>query len=445
MAEIKKYPTKPFECWDKAKELRMDIYRRIAQAKEKGWIVASGGTEALIAVPAGLGDDYIPFGGEPYGASTAALGLSEKFMEGCEAKGYARDLCGYCRNYLGSVFLNQYAFGGPYPEPTFYYQLHACDTHGKWYQPVAEYTKRPYFAIDGGNLYRWPQWKESEKRRKNKLDYMAAQIHDSIEWMEKVTGREYDDEKLINAVHNEMVSTSLWAKCCELNKNIPAVMDLKTLYSFYVVAVLRRHTKEAVEFYHMLYDELKERAAQGIAAIANERYRMLHDSQPPWHALRMYRYIETFGIVIVGSHYDYMLSGGWELYYEDGKPYVRAATPIPKEKLKTRDDAVRALAHWILEHHLILRFFRFPVIGRTDIPVALARDWKCDGVIIHLNRGCESLAMSQLEVRQALINAGLPVLTYEGNVADPREFDEARTLARIDAFMESQGLKRLVE
>ena len=65
MAGIKKYPTKPFECWGKAKELRMDIYQRLAQASEKGWVVSSGGTEALITIPAGLGDDYIPFGGEP--------------------------------------------------------------------------------------------------------------------------------------------------------------------------------------------------------------------------------------------------------------------------------------------------------------------------------------------------------------------------------------------
>ena len=85
------------------------------------------------------------------------------------------------------------------------------------------------------------------------------------------------------------------------------------------------------------------------------------------------------------------------------------------------------------------------MIERRNIDVAIAKDWNCQGVIMHLNRGCEGWAVGQLEVRRALVEAGFPVLAYEGNVADPREFDEPRTYARIDAFMESQGLKKLFD
>ena len=83
------------------------------------------------------------------------------------------------------------------------------------------------------------------------------------------------------------------------------------------------------------------------------------------------------------------------------------------------------------------------MIERRNIDVSIARDWNCKGVIMHLNRGCEGWAVGQLETRRALIEAGFPVVAYEGNVADPREFDEARTFGRIDAFMESQKLKKL--
>jgi len=53
--------------------------------------------------------------------------------------------------------------------------------------------------------------------------------------------------------------------------------------------------------------------------------------------------------------------------------------------------------------------------------------------------------VGQLEVRRALVEAGFDVLTYEGNVADPREYDGPKTFARFDAFLEGQGLKRLVD
>jgi benzoyl-CoA reductase subunit B len=343
---------------------------------------------------------------------------------------------------------NQFAFGGKYPEPDFYFQVAMCDTQPKWYQPAAEYTGKPYFVIDGGAFWRWSKWNESEKRRRNKLEYLVAQMHDSIEWMEKVTGRKYDDDGLADAVYNEIISVSKWAKCCELNKNVPAPMDEKSMYAFYVIHVLRRHTKEAVEFFNMLYDELQERVARGIAAVEYERFRCLHNSQPAWFALHIFRYMEKFGVVCVGSQYDFMLSGGWDLYYDaDGKPHIKAAEPPAdlKERIKTRDGALRTLASWVLEYQLGAKSWRLPMIGRRDIAKAIARDWSCQGCIMHLNRGCEGWAVGEMEERQSLLEEGLPVLAYEGNVADPREFDIPKTYARIDAFMESQGLKNLVD
>ncbi|MBI2329681.1 MAG: 2-hydroxyacyl-CoA dehydratase [Chloroflexi bacterium] len=73
----------------------------------------------------------------------------------------------------------------------------------------------------------------------------------------------------------------------------------------------------------------------------------------------------------------------------------------------------------------------------------MARLWHCDGAIIHFNRGCEGWAIGEPQIRLALQENNIPVLSYEGNVADTREFDEARTRARIDAFFESQGLEKL--
>jgi len=35
------------------------------------------------------------------------------------------------------------------------------------------------------------------------------------------------------------------------------------------------------------------------------------------------------------------------------------------------------------------------------------------------------------------------VLIFEGNMGDEREFDEARTMARMDSFMESLDIPKL--
>ena len=41
-----------------------------------------------------------------------------------------------------------------------------------------------------------------------------------------------------------------------------------------------------------------------------------------------------------------------------------------------------------------------------------------------------------------LAAAGIPVMTYEGNMGDEREFDMVRAQNRVDSFMETLNLKR---
>jgi len=73
--------------------------------------------------------------------------------------------------------------------------------------------------------------------------------------------------------------------------------------------------------------------------------------------------------------------------------------------------------------------------------IRIAKEWKLNGVMLHYNRGCEGLTLGIAENRLALLDAGFPVMAFEGNNADEREFDEARTKAKINAFMETLGAK----
>lgn len=71
----------------------------------------------------------------------------------------------------------------------------------------------------------------------------------------------------------------------------------------------------------------------------------------------------------------------------------------------------------------------------------IVKDWMAQGVLIHLNRGCEGTAVGQMENRMELMKAGIPVLTFEGNMGHFREFDLARTISRIETFF--LGVERI--
>jgi benzoyl-CoA reductase subunit B len=437
MSQTHKYPTEPLRCWKKAKEIRQRYYERYRDAKDNGGIRWAGGAWSLSAVPSGLGRDVVSITSEPYGASIAFdRSFSMRCMEAIEKKGFARDLCSYMRNYWGSVLLNEYAFGGPFPMPDFIWQDHICCSHAKWYQVVndLEGGTIPYFCVD---VAAGP----AHEIDANKIGYLVGQMQDGIEWMEKVTGRTYDDELLREACEHEFRSTSVWAEICDLNKAIPAPLDEKTMYSLYVLGTLEKHSKEVADFYEELRDEVKDRVARGIAAIPNERCRLLSDTQPPWGFLKVFRYLEDFGAVSIGSLYTFGLIGLWEVK-PDGTWGPRTTPMDVGADLSTRDRVLAAYAEWNLNKPEWQHFYS-PHL-KSEMMVRLCREWHADGVLLHYNRGCEGLSLGIAENRLALIEAGYNVLPFEGNMGDEREFDEARTMSRIDSFMETLGLRKIV-
>ncbi|MHA2251229.1 MAG: benzoyl-CoA reductase, bzd-type, subunit O [Candidatus Kariarchaeaceae archaeon] len=443
-----KYETEPLKCWSKAKKLRLDYYENYRTAHEKGGIRWAGGAWTFDAIPAGLGKDVYGLASEPYGASIAfERDLSMLCLETIEAKGYARDLCSYMRNYWGSVLLGKWPKqfgGGPFPIPDFIWQDHICCSHAKWYQTVSELEGGiPQFTIDVAagaytDIIAGP-WNELPSHR---LDYLVGQMHDGINWLEETTGRKYRDDLLIEAVKNDIMSTSLWAEICTLNKSIPAPLEEKSMYSLYVLAVMMKANSEVVDFYKELLEEVKQRVDNNIAAVENERFRIITDTQPPWGFLDIYRHMANYGAVSVGSLYTFALVGAWEIK-DDGTWGARTPPWENGFEIEDRDSALRALAEWTLARPEWAHFYS-PHL-KTEMMKKIVKEWHCDGVVLHYNRGCEGLTIGIAENRLGLIESGIPVLGYEGNMGDEREFDKDRTLTRFDTWMDSQGLKIIEE
>ncbi|MBK7016936.1 MAG: benzoyl-CoA reductase, bzd-type, subunit O [Sulfuritalea sp.] len=433
MSAPNKYPTESLKLWGKAKQLREQYYQNYAKAKENGGLRWSGSAWALDAIPAGLGDDVYSLTGEPYAAAVAHdKKFAKECMDAAESVGFARDLCSYMRIYWGGMHLDKYLYGGKFPKPDFIFQTQICCSHSKWYQHVAKVEQVPQFYVDVGV----GPYKDMNKDR---LDYVTNQLLDGIEFLEKSTGRKFDDEKFLKAVKNEMRSTSRWADICALNKAKPAPLDEKTMYSLYVLATLSKSSQWCADFYDELYDEVKDRVARGIAAVPNEKCRMMSDTQPPWSFLKIFRYLETYGAVSIGSLYTFALEGIWE----DKPDGSWGGRTLPWEKgieMNTREQIARLYADWNLSKPQWQHFFD-PRL-KTEMMLRIVKEWQVDGVMLHLNRGCEGLSMGIMENRGGIAKAGVPIMTFEGNMGDEREFDEVRTQARVDAFMEQLGLRR---
>ncbi len=436
------YPTEPLKTWNEAKYIRAKYYQDFLDAKKNGGIRVSGSGTMYYSLLGGLGKDVYTLTGEPYAANCAVFqDFSTECMEAVEKAGIARDLCGYLRNYWGGVLLDKYILTdgtvvSPWPKPDFFFTSHYCCTHAKWYEWCREQEGNlPMYGIDV------PWHPVDQEATPERMNYIVQQALEGIEWLEKVTGRKYDDEGLKEAIDIEARSSYLWAETCVLNTAIPAPLDEKAMFSFYVFNTTHPHVKEVADMYEHLRDEVADRVARGIAAWPNERFRYISDSQPPWAFLHIFRHLErVYGAVSVGSVYSYALQVNWDIDAQGN--YVPAKTPqmlgVP---MRTREELVRAYVGFKLKNGILCRFQDSE--KTSEMMINIYRNWKAQAVLIHLNRGCEGTAVGQMENRLDLMKAGIPVLTFEGNMGDYREFDLARTLSRIESFFESLGIDRI--
>lgn len=441
MAEEKQalYPTEPLKVWEEAKNLRTRLFREYIEARKDGKIRVLSGTTTTPALASGFKDVRI-MGLEPL---LANLGFHHEYALSClnasENWGFAREMCGMSKLVWGSAILNKFIHTDgtvldEWPVPDLVLCLGPTACHSKLVQFLAEYTNSPAYFIDPPRYYPYND--------EQVIKYLTTQVLDVIEWMEKTTKQKFDDELFIQGVHNQCRSLRLWTKVMLLNQTVPAPLDEKTLFALIAPNVIRPFSQEVVDFYARLLEEVQDRVARGIAAVANEQFRVISDAIPPWPYLSLWRYMEKeYGIVSVGSPYSLVIIGSWRFDQNGDLEPV----PTPEEmgmKIDNREQAVRALMWYKTHFATESNYTTASVEAQHKLITALARQWKAKAAILHLNRGCPMQGMGGVASRNALLEAGVRSILIEGSCADPRDLNLIRAKEEIDIFLDFLGIRK---
>ena len=433
----KRYPTKPLESWAKTKELRRKLFWDIWNAHEQGKILVQGVNVFITSLLAGLGDAAMAGIGPNFGRITTNIPLLQECHEVAGQKGVRQDTCAGMRMTLGALYKGIFyqSPSGEQVKPDLCFDTAVCPHQVKGNQIFRDYYGIPHLVIEA------PAALEGD--RTHHLEFLVAQLQDSVPFLEKTFKRKFDDEKFIEAAYDEWDIAVLYAKCCEYIKAIPAPIDSARFFPF-MTPILRagRHSKEAKECFQMLLDELEERVRDGIAIEPIENARICHDGNMPYYYADMYRLLRKYGAVLIGGRTMFGLMSAYYVH-EDGSWEVGKT---PKERgieLKTRDDAFRALADLTLNYSPAVSGYQFPSMAKENVKVA--ENWHADGVIMHIDRGCRAMTAGMLESKVMLEKNGFPVVTYDGNNADPRDFNQGIVENRLDAFMNRLGLSRLAD
>jgi benzoyl-CoA reductase subunit B len=422
MNKIIKYDTRPLDCWPKMKELRRARFRQTWEAHQKGELVIIGSVEWFLSLCAGMGNYVNP----SYGPYTTGLlrDISElnKTLDKVDNEGYGHDICAPMRCNLGQLLLGMIDWdpmGRPF-KPDLVFQPNICFNMAKMGQIYSKYYNIPLFILDLPHL-------DTPHNR----SYLFTQMQEAIVWMEKTTGRKYDDEKLIEALKNEWDCMVLWARICLLNQAVPAPLNFRQLWSLRLPLRTFRHRKETLDFYKILHDEVKQRVKNGISAQGYETVRLLQESLPPFYDHDLLKLGDKYGAVFVGGELPFTTIAAWEI--KSDRTWV--SPPLLAEsgrQLKTRDDALWALVNLNITYTPPVTWVGYG--DRILDYIKRVKDWHAQGAVVNLDPSCRVACAGTEEAILALKKAGIPVCVYECEESDPRTCNRNEIERKLEMY-----------
>ncbi len=378
-------------------------YRDLANAKQQGrpvvWITSMTPIELVYAF------DGIPFFPENYAALCSSRKVAEDLCKAGEARGYSQDLCAYALCTFGVMFEKRGALGdeGP-PAPDILLATEgACMTHPKWWEAMQRHYKCPMIIIDAAYTV------DSDTLSPRHRDYYASELKEAVSLMEKYTNKKLGADKLREVATYSDQASALWDEIDDMRAAVPTPISQIDVFTCLFPLVTLKGTKEAVEFYKQLRDEVKMRVDNKIGFVPDEKFRLIWDMFPIYHNMRLLNYFAEFGAAFVTDLYGNAFSGR-----------LNSADPYGS-----------------LADRYLSFFMRAASWGKAELYKKRIKKYHVDGIVFHSNRCCRCFTAEQPDIGCILRDElGLPSLMFEGNMVDPRGYDDTQVKAKIESFIE---------
>ncbi|MCF6246670.1 MAG: 2-hydroxyacyl-CoA dehydratase [Desulfobacula sp.] len=367
--------------------------------KQVAWITSGGPVEPLLAM------DIIPVYPENHAAMIGASKMGDDLCMKAEEMGYSSDLCSYARADISCSVVKGGPIGG-LPKPDMLICCNnICGTVLKWYEVQARFYNVPLFILDTPMCH--------THYHPETATYVRAQIDEYILFLEQMTKRKFDHEKLMQVGRLSIEGQLLWQKVLNTTRHKPSPMSAFDAFFFLALIVTLRGTRVAVDFYKELNREMEERIQKGIGIVPNEKYRLLWDNLPVWYQLKwLSNTFSDHGACLVADTYTSAWCG--TIKYID------------------KDNFLDSMA----EAHTRI-YLNIGVDQMAEQVLDMIKFYDVDGFVMHSNRSCKPYSFGQMDIMKIVRDkTGIPVLMIEADMLDSRNFSQSQVETRIDAFME---------
>ncbi len=409
------------------KNMLARLFKELSTAKETGrkvvYTFVPGNLSELI-----LAFDMLPVYPEINALQSGMRKKSRDFIRDAEKAGHSEDVCTYVKCDIGMMLNGNIGpTGEKLPDPDLLLLSYTgCFTFMKWFENL----ERLYPGDEVAMLH--TPYQEGGKITPEMVQYMVKQLREEvIPKMEKVSGKKYNQTKLVKILENARKSQDLITQIFDSTKNNPSPIDAYFAGVYYIGPINAgfRGTAEAVEYYQELHSEVQNRVEKGLGPVTpegeleEERFRLVVEGPPNWtHFREFWSLFYNMGAVIVASSYTKV--GGvydWGFRHDPQRP-------------------LESLAEYCMNCYTNLNLTQ-----RIDLLEKCIKDYKADGFLINSIKSCNSFSAGQLFMMRILEDKlGIPVGFIESDLVDPRYFSYSNIKNRLDSFFQMLDQRKLI-
>ncbi len=404
MAEEKKArrPVDPNSAKFKLGKIASDAFADAIEAKKQGKPVAWVSSNFPVEIPETLGlATAYP---ENQAAGIAARGAGERMCNVAEADGYSNDICAYARISMAYAKLKECPEQDVAMPDVLLCCNNICNCMIKWYENLAIDLNIPMILLD---IPFNPDYEVSQAE----IDYVSAQFWDAVHTLEDLFDLKWSDERFEEVTGFSCRSSRAWLEATAQAKYTPSPFNGFDLLNHMAVMVTARGKEAAGEAMEQLLKEYKENHENGTSTFrGEEKHRIMFEGIACWPYLRATSHgLRERGINMVTTIYADAFGFDYNTFDEMIAAYCSVPNAINLEK--SRDKRIK-----------------------------LCKDNNVEGLLVHTNRSCKlwSGFMSEMS-RQIGEACDIPVASFDGDQADPRNFSEAQYDTRV------QGLTEIME
>lgn len=375
------------------------LFSRISKAlgRPVAWVTSGSPVEILLAA------NVIPFYPENHSAICSARSMAESLSAVAEQARYSRDLCSYFRIDFGHATTGVTPLKKMLKPDIVVACNNICGTVQNWFAIIAEYFNVPFIMID-------TPFSDGPTTEAD-VSYVELQLRQLANDLQRFLGRRVDERRLVSVVNLSREALMLWRDIRQTAAQRPAPFTSFDAFVHMVPIVSMRGTGRAISYYKRLLHELRQRQAAGVAAVPNERLRVIWDNIAIWPVHReLKRFFREHGVALVADTY----TGAWSSSsLDENDPYHGLA---------------RSYCDIILNHGMSYR---------VNLLSSMIKEYNADGFILHSNRSCKRYSLCQYVVRRLVTErTGVPGVIIEADMADPRSVSLQAITGRLSPFFE---------